>query len=162
MRNKFDLSSYEIENFSHEKNKEAIPAIEEKVALKVKNFASVSGKRLFINPNILSVTSFKIKDAVNRKFDFDIKSSFTDLDSVVIDIPAGYKPESIPKDVNISLPSAQYRSSIKLDQGKIIYTRFYTQSVARVPVSKAAELADFFEKKYKSDHSRIVFVKDTP
>lgn len=162
MRNKFDLSSYEVENFSHEKDKQTLPAIQEKVSLKVKNFASVSGKRLFINPNILSVTSFKIKDAANRKFDFDIKLSFTDLDSVVIDIPAGYKPESVPKDVNISLPSAQYRSSIKLDQGKIIYTRFYMQSVTRIPVSKTAEVTDFFDKKYKSDHSRIVFVKETP
>lgn len=162
MRNKFDLSSYEVDNYTHEKSKDALPAIQEKVSLKVKNFASVSGKRLFVNPNILSVTSFKIKDAANRKFDFDIQPSFTDLDSVVIDIPAGYKPESVPKDVNISLPSAQYRSSIKLDQGKIIYTRFYSQSATRIPVSKAAEVGDFFDKKYKSDHARIVFVKDTP
>lgn len=162
MRNKFELSSYEIENFAHEKTREALPAVQEKVSIKVNNFASVSGKRLFINPNVLSVSSFKIKDVTNRKFDFDIKLSYTDIDSVVIDIPAGYKPESVPKDVDISLSSAQYRSSIRLDQGKIIYTRFYTQSATRIPVSKAAELADFFDKKYKADRSRIVFVKDTP
>ena len=162
MRNKFDLPSYELTEFTHTAKPSFIPSIEEKLKLKVTHYGSVTGKRLFINPNILSVSSFKIKDAANRKYDFEIKTGFIDTDTVEIQIPAGYKPESVPSAVNISTAFSKYRSEVLLQTGKIIYIRQFEQRAGRIPAAGTKELADFFEKIYKSDHSRIVFIKDTP
>jgi hypothetical protein len=86
--------------------------------------------------------------------------AFTDYDTVHISIPAGYKPESVPSDIIINMPFGQYKSSVKLETGKIIYTRYYRQVSVKLPASEAKTLADFFEKIYKSDHSRIVFIKE--
>ncbi|RYY70601.1 MAG: DUF3857 domain-containing protein [Chitinophagaceae bacterium] len=160
MRNKFQLSSYDIKDFSHQKSKTKLPVITEKVTLAVKDFASVTGKRLFINPNVLSVSTFKIKNGGARKYDFDVSSAFTDLDSVVILIPAGYKAESLPKDVDLRMAHAAYKSSINIIPGKIIYTRLYTQNAAKIPAVKATELTNFFDNIYRADHARIVFVKE--
>ncbi len=162
MRNKFDLPSYELVEFTHSAKPTLIPSIEEKLKLKVTHYGSVTGKRLFINPNILSVSSFKIKDAANRKYDFEIKTGFIDTDTVEIQIPAGYKPESVPTALNISTNFSKYRSEILIQPNKVIYVRRYELQAGRIPAAKIKEMADFFDKVYKSDHSRIVFIKDTP
>lgn len=159
MRTKFNLS-YDIENYQHNRLAGKNPGIDESINLKVNHFASVSGKRLFINPNIASVSSFKLKDAASRKFDLEMDDPFTDFDTVRISIPKGFKPESIPSDVDIRTGNSHYTSTIEVKLDMILYTRYYTQMKARVPATKAKELADFFEKIYKADHSRIVFVKD--
>lgn len=159
IRTKFSLS-YDVDNFAHKQLEGNNPGIEENITLKVNHFASVSGKRLFINPNIVSVSSFRLKDAGSRKYDFDMQFPFTDVDTVQIDIPTGLKPESLPPDLNIRTAGMQYSSSVKIEDNKIYYTRFYKQEKLRIPAAKAQELADFFEKIYKADHARIVFVKD--
>jgi Domain of Unknown Function with PDB structure (DUF3857)/Transglutaminase-like superfamily len=157
---KFDLPSYQVNNYTHQELFSRLPLITEQVSLTAKDYASVSGKRVFINPNILSVSTFKIKNAAARKYDFEMNYAFTDYDTVHITIPEGYKPESIPSDVSINLPFAQYKSSVKIETGKIIYTRYYKQASAKLPASEAPALAEFFEKIYKADHARIVFLKE--
>ncbi|MBC7937839.1 MAG: DUF3857 domain-containing protein [Rhizobacter sp.] len=161
MKRKFDLPSYEVVDFSHSVNTAALPSIEEKVTLKVAHYASVTGKRLFVNPNLLSVSSFKIKDAANRKFDFEFKIPFIDTDSVEIEIPAGYKAEAVPTAVDIRSGTSIYKSSLKIAGQKIIFTRYYSQQPQRSSPANIKELADFFEKVYKADHSKIVFVKES-
>lgn len=159
MRTKFKLS-YNVDNYVHKIIADGKPGIDESINLKVSHYASVSGKRLFINPNIVSISSFKLKDAGNRTYDFEMDQPFTDFDTVFISIPKGFKPESVPADVNIQLPNAQFRSAIQIDKEQIIYTRYFTQQSARIPAAKAKELADFFDKIYRADHARIVFVKE--
>lgn len=160
MREKFDLPAYEIAEFSHASKPGNIPSIEEKLKLKVPHFGSVTGKRLFINPNILSVSSFKIKDAANRRYDFEMKTGFVDTDTVEIIIPAGYKPESVPPAVDIKTSFSQYKSSVSIQPGKILYIRYYQQQAGRIPAAGVKEIADFFDKIYKSDHSRVVLIKE--
>jgi hypothetical protein len=157
---KFDLPTYQINKYNHIESFARLPLITEEVSIIAKDYATVSGKRVFINPNILSVSKFKIRNAATRKFDFEMNFAFTDYDTVHISIPAGYKPESVPSDIIINMPFGQYKSSVKLETGKIIYTRYYRQVSVKLPASEAKTLADFFEKIYKSDHSRIVFIKE--
>ncbi len=161
MRHKFDLASYEVLDFSHKQQMQNIPSIEEKVKLKVPNYGSLTGKRIFINPNVLSVSSFKIKDAASRKFDFEFKIPFLDTDTVEIEIPSGYKAESLPLPINVSFGKSVYKSAIKIDGQKIIFTRYYRQEAQRIPPAEAKALADFFEKIYNADHAKIVFVKES-
>lgn len=162
MRDKFELPSYELVEFSHTAQPGFIPSINEKLKLKVTHYASVTGKRLFINPNILSVSSFKIKDAAKRKYDFEMKTGFVDTDTVEIQVPAGYKVESVPAAMDISTSFSNYKSVITIQPGKIIFTRYYNQQPGRIAADKVKELADFFEKIYKADHARVVFVKEAP
>ena len=156
---KFDLSTYQINKFNHLQSFTRLPVITEEISLIAKDYATVTGKRVFINPNILSVSTFKIRNAATRKYDFEMNNAFTDYDTVHINIPAGYTPESVPSDVSINMPFGQYKSSVKLETGKIIYTRYYRQVSGKLPASEAKTLAEFFERVYKADHSRIVFLK---
>ena len=160
VKTKFDLPNYEVQQFTHLETYNKLPIITEQVNFTAKNFASVSGKRLFISPNVLSVSNSRIRNAETRKYDIDLNFAFTDYDTVQINIPDGYSPESIPPNVSIEMPLARYQSSLKIESGKIFYTRHYQQRVGRLPAVTAQTMATFFEKIYKADHAKIVFVKE--
>ena len=160
MQTKFKLSSYSVSNYSHDIKNGMSPRIKETVELKVPNYGSVTGKRLFINPNMLSVSSFKLKDAAKRKTDLLFKTGFADSDTVEIDIPQGYIPESVPTGIEIKAGSSIYKTTLSIKPGKIIYTRYFSQEASRIPAAKTKEIADFFDKIYRADHSRIVFIKE--
>jgi hypothetical protein len=108
----------------------------------------------------LSVSQFKISNASTRKYDFDMQSAFTDFDTVSIVIPKGFIAESVPSDVSIEMPLAKYVSSVKVSGDKIFYTRYYKQVQGKMPASGAKNISEFFEKIYKADHAKIVFIKE--
>lgn len=160
MREKFNISSYEVQQFSFKESMDKLPCIEENISFTAKDYASVSGKRLFINPNVLSVSATKIKNPEGRKFDFELRYAFTDYDTVSIAIPKGYQPESIPADVTVKMPLGEFRSAVKISAGNILYTRYCMITNGRMPATDAKVVAEFFDKIYRSDHAKIVFVKD--
>ncbi len=162
MKTKFDLASYELETFSHQEKLTRVPSINEAVQLKAKNYASSSGKRLFIAPNVGSVSKFRIKNIATRKYDFEFSQSFTHLDTVTIEIPKGFEVESLPKEITLNAPLVKYHSAVKFRDGKIFYVREYVQQTGIVKTSEVKLLSDVFEKIFQADHARVVFVKQVP
>ena len=69
--------------------------------LYVSNYASITGKRLFILPNVMNRSGIKLKTDEERKYDIVLEHENRIIDSVEIKIPPGYTPESVPQDVKI-------------------------------------------------------------
>lgn len=162
LQTKLNLPSYTINKFDYTINKAApLPVITEMIDLTANNYCAVSGKRLFINPNILNLFLAKIKDAATRKFDIKLSDAFIEIDSVEINIPAGYKPESIPDNALIVNKFGSYKTNIILTAGKIIYIRELQQNGGRYPAADAVGLADYFNSVVVADSTRLVFVHET-
>ncbi len=123
------------------------------------NYASVSGKRLFVMPDILSKNRIKLTALEQRKYDIDHSSSFMDIDTISIQMPSGYNIEAMPKDVTINNKFGDHEIHFKIDDQKINCTRLYKRSEGRFPPSDYAELVKFYDDMYKADRSRIVFIK---
>ncbi len=83
------------------KNKSTLPAIDESLDITVSNYATITGKRLFIIPNIMTRTHRKLAADTERKYDLELGYEYKDIDSVEIEIPAGYETESMPADVTV-------------------------------------------------------------
>lgn len=161
VKTKFNIApSYDVTKFSHETGMDVLPFINETIQVTARSYASVSGKRMFITPNITSISYIKISDAATRKYDFNLSFAFTDFDTVKISIPAGYKPESMPTPVSLKMPLAEYTSAVKIEGGQIIYTRYYKQTTGSIKATDINIAAQFFDKIYKADRARIVFVKE--
>jgi len=162
VQSKFRIApSYGVAKFSHTTGMNSLPFIDESIHINARSYASVSGKRMFIAPNITAVSSIKISDAGSRKFDFNLGFAFVDIDTVKITIPAGYKPESTPSSVSVKMPLATYSSSVKIESGQILFTRYYKQTTGSIKAADIAVAAQFFDKIYKADRAKIVFVKET-
>jgi hypothetical protein len=159
LEEELEFATYTVDNFSYKENKNILPSIEEDLSLSVDHYATISGKRLFITPNIMTRSSRKLKSGEERKFDIDLDMEYTDTDRVEIEIPPGYKPESVPADVFIESKFGKYKASILMDQNKIIYTRSIEQFSGNFPKTDYPAMLKFYDDIYKSDRNKLVFVK---
>jgi len=159
LKSEIDLPTYDITKFNYTQQKDVIPSINESLELNASNYAQVSGRRLFIAPDILTRSSTKLKQEEERKLDVKLYNEYTDIDSVEIKIPAGYQPEAIPQDMKIQTKFGKYSSSIKVMPDKILYYRNREQYSGTFPPSDYNELVKFYEQIYKADRAKIVLVK---
>ncbi len=160
LSNSISLASYDIDNFNYETQVSAIPDIKETLEISATHFATITGKRLFVLPNIFSRTELKLTEDTARKYDFVFENAARDSDYTEIVLPAGYKLESSFAPVSLTTPFAMYESSCTLADGKIIYRRVFEQYPARIPASDQAAVIEFFQEVYKTDRARMVLVKE--
>lgn len=159
LKKDIDLPDYDVTTFNYEEKKAEKPAIDESLEIVANNYASMSGKRMFVMPNILSRNIVKLKAEDQRKYDIEYAFSFTDTDTISIKIPSGYNIESMPKDVVMNNKFGSYEIHFKVDGDSIGCTRLYKRSEGRFPPADYTELVKFYESMYKADRSRIVFIK---
>ena len=157
----FHLPTYKVDKSHYEEQKGTIPKVREYLHVVSPGYANVSGKRLFINPDLFDKSNTRLPADSIRRYDFVVKEAFTDIDSITIKIPPGYQPESVPQEIAIDSKFGKYKASVKVSADKIVYYRLQEESVNRFPPSDYAALVRFYEQMYKADHNRIVLVKSS-
>ncbi|HVW59872.1 MAG TPA: DUF3857 domain-containing protein [Puia sp.] len=155
----FHLPTYKIDKSRYEEQKGALPVIKEYLHVVSPNYAGVTGRRLFIEPNLFDRNTYRLPQDSVRHYDFVDDRAFRDIDSITILIPEGYQPESIPSEVHIDNKFGRYSASVKVLPDKILYYRTREERFARFPPSDYAALVKFYELMYKTDHTHIVLVK---
>ena len=160
LKEEIELATYDIKSYDYKEEKNAIPAINETLDLVASKYATVSGKRFFVIPNIITRTNRKLKPDEDRKYDIVLNKEFKDIDTTEIKIPAGYTPEAVPQDVKIESKFGKYSASVKLSGDKITYHRSYEHYSGRFPAKDYAELVKFYEAIYKADRNKVVLVKN--
>jgi len=159
LKKTIDLPDYDVLQFNYAQTKTEKPFIDEQLKLVANNYASVSRKRLFVTPNVLSRNGIKLNTTDERKYDIDYPFSFIDIDTATLSIPDGYNIEAMPKDISINNKFGAYEIHFSVNGQKINFTRSYKRSEGRFPPSDYAELVKFYDDMFKADRSRIVFVK---
>ncbi len=159
LQKKLDFATYELDAFDYKENKSTSPEVDEKLDLYVSNYANITGKRLFITPNVMSRSNMKLKPDAERKFDVVLHDEYKHVDSVEIDIPRGYEIESSYQPVNIETRFGKYSSAAKLIDNRIFYYRVQEQYSGTFPAKDYADLVRYYDAIYKADRSKIVLVK---
>jgi hypothetical protein len=158
LNEQLNLSTYDVMSFNYQEDKAQVPRIDEQLDISVSNYATASGKRLFIYPNLLNRNATRVPDE-ERVYDFVFDYEFRDVDSIEFDLPEGYVLETMPKDVSLKTKYGIYTSSVKLEGNKLYYLRTREQYAGQFPAKEKEDLAAYFETIYKSDRSRVVLVK---
>jgi hypothetical protein len=154
-----EFATYTVNSFDYKEKKGMLPEIEEKLNVSVDHYATISGKRLFIVPSVMTRSHRKLKSEEERKYDIDLDFEYTDIDKVEIEIPVGYKPESIPKDAIVESKFGKYSATVKFDQNKIIYTRSMQQFSGLFPKTDYIDMVKFYDAIYKADRNKLVFLR---
>lgn len=158
LSNTISLPSYEIKDFKYNPVLSEVPELTEELDISAESFANVSGKRIFITPNVFSRSGLNMKADTSRQIGFTFNSSYHDSDYTEIILPPGYTIESDVKPVSLSTPFGKYEISCKLEENKILYKRTMEQYESKLPVEYQAQVVDFFNQVYKGDRARMVLV----
>jgi hypothetical protein len=153
------LPTYKVEKNEYSEIRGKIPAMDEFLQISSQNYAAVTGKRLFITPNIFNRHSRLINDKP-RRMDIRLKYNWRDVDSIHIKIPDGYAPESVPKDLSLTNRFGKYSISYKVSGNQITLIRTDEEYAGKFPASEYTQFSDFYGAMNKADAARIVLVKN--
>lgn len=153
------LPSYEIKNFDYNMKYASQPELQEQLHIAATHFVTMSGRRIFVTPNIFTRSGLQMKVEESRSADFVFHNSFHDLDYVEISLPEGYRIESAIRPVSIQTPFLKYEMSCVLEGNKIIYRRTFEQCETRLPAERQQEVVRSYNDIFKADRARLVLVK---
>ena len=159
LNEELNLPTYKVDKTNYTEKKDLIPEVQEELHIKAQNYASVSGKRLFVKPNLFNKVGRKYNTDDKRQFDIEYTYSFHDIDSINIKIPDGYKAEAVPKDLNLNSKFGSYKIEFKISDNNINVVRDYARSAGRFPPSDYTDFAKFVNDIFKADRSQVVLVK---
>jgi len=155
----FDLATYDVNGFDYKETKSIHPFVDESLDISISNYATITGKRLFIQPNIMTRSNRTLKTDEERKYEIVLKKEFNDVDTVEIELPRGYEPEVLPQDVSISSEFGSYSCAVKLKDNKIYYYRDLKQFSGNFPAKDYESMVKYYDAVYKADRNKAVFVK---
>ena len=153
------LPTYKVEKIEYKETKKALPVIDELLKITSPGYATVTGRRLFIVPNIFNKED-RLPVNLNRHLDIVFRSSYIDIDSVFIKVPQGFGIESLPKDVALKNKFGSYSISFKVFENTITMIRNRRQDEAVFSAADYVALVEFFDTMAKADRSKMVLVKN--
>jgi hypothetical protein len=159
LNEEINLPSYSIESSDYKEHKGRIPAVDEYLKIVAPNYASITGKRLFVQPNLVNKAGDKLSTEEPRKFPMRFTYSYRDVDTIHIAIPEGYTVESMPKDVTLSSRWGKYSIVFKTSGSSIDVLRLSERYEGTYPANEYTSFAKYAEDIYKADRSKIVLVK---
>jgi transglutaminase-like putative cysteine protease len=160
LKNSLSLPSYDVNKFECKELTAHLPAIDELLEINARNYAGISGKRMFLVPNLLNRSIPQLEQNGPRQSDILKRVSFRDADTVRITVPEGYTPESVPKPVNLQSDFGTYSAHITVMGNKIIYIRNITIKEGLFPATSYPMLEAFYGAINKADRTRMVLVKN--
>jgi transglutaminase-like putative cysteine protease len=155
----YDVPGVVFNSMSFTVSGDRIPVIEEKVTADIPRFSTVSGTRMFISMNRFLDTPGKGKRDDHRKYDFIISRPFIDTDTVIVEIPSGYKIENIPLPAELKTPFGRLKSEVKTDRQTLTLYRYSVLEKGRYPANQYNDFVEFMHQVTKQDERKVVIVK---
>lgn len=156
-----EIPNFNINRFSITEIKNKIPSAVINLDLTLPRYASVSGKRLFISPNLMNKVSSIPPKIGERKTDVVLKNNYLDLDTIKFSFPENLYPEFLPEAIKINSKFGEYEASFQFDAGKVTYIRRMKMWKGRFPKETYNELVDFYKSVSKADNIKLVFLNKT-
>lgn len=152
------LPTYTVNKFNYIETKGRVPVIKETLDITAQSYATITGKRMFIVPNLFTKAD-KLDESKTRTYDVVYRSAYHEIDSIEIKIPKGFKIEMMPKNIDISNKFGKYKMTYSFNNDAIKTIRYYEQNTNRFPASEYINLANFYNEMFKSDRAKIVLTK---
>lgn len=155
------IPSFDVAAFKMVNKKDRIPSAVVSADLKLQRFATVSGKRLFLTPNLMNRSTFLPEKLESRKTKVVTRSAYIDIDTIQYHLPEGIYPEYLPAPVKITSRFGEYEINYILNEGNLIYVRKLKMNKGEYPAESYNELLDFYRGLNKADNAKVVFLSKT-
>jgi hypothetical protein len=156
-----NIPAFDVNSFSFKNIKTRIPSAIVRLDLTLNRFATVSGKRLFLTPNLMNKSTYIPTKTDSRKNKVVLINAYTHLDTINYFISDKIYPENLPEPVKIQSRFGEYECSFKLEQGRVVYIRKFVRKNGEFPAEAYSELVDFYKAINKADNTKMVFLTKT-
>lgn len=161
LEDNIDIPSFDIKSFSIKNIKDKNPSAVVTADLIMDRYAAVTGKRIFLTPNLMNRNSFIPEKIEARKTDIVETMGYVDLDTIRYELPEGIYPEFLPEDILIESRFGMYEAHFVIEQGRLTYTRKIQINKGTFPASSYQEMIDFYRGVAKADNTKLVFISKT-
>lgn len=149
--NNLNILSHNITN-----NKENF-VFTEKLELNADGYASKSGNRLIIMPNLFNRVTDIPARYEERKSDFKLERGYKDVDEFIINLPEGVEVEAMSEGNKISSKFGLYQCKLeKIDDNQLKYSRSLTINKGEYTKEDYTSFRDFKKQIVKQDKTKIV------
>ncbi|MCO5270107.1 MAG: DUF3857 domain-containing protein [Cyclobacteriaceae bacterium] len=155
------IPSFRMENFNFENLSPGKPKVVMDYSLSADRVASISGKRLFLAPNLLGKMPIKYSSPEDRKTDVLVQESIVEYDTIEFSMPEGFYPEFIPEMKSYSNQFGEYKVEYAFSEGRLVYYRKFVLNRGRYGKDKYAALCAFNKEVSRSDNTKIVLLNKT-
>ncbi len=123
-------------------------------------YASKAGKRLFIPLNAVSPLETIPEKMEQRRYPIRIDEAFTEVDTIVFQLPEGFQVESMPEEpVIVESTFGRYEAKVEKQGGKLAYARRFQLRGSTLPAEQYEAFRSFFQEVAKADKAMVVLVE---
>lgn len=155
------IPAFDVSDFKMINNKDVIPSAIVNTDLVLKRFATVSGKRIFLTPNLMNRSTYIPEKLESRKTNVVVRMPFLELDTIRYHLPEGIYPEFLPEPTKFNSRFGEYEATCTVDQGNLIYIRKLKMNKGEFLPESYKEFSEFFKTINKADNTKIVFMSKT-
>ena len=152
--NNFKINSHHFEGLEKD-DREA----KYQLNLTVKDYASSTAKRLFVPVNKFNEWNLHIPEDEVRINEIHLPFKFSEMDSVIFELPEGFIVESLPKNSDLKKEFGSYQTNYTIADNKVIFKRELIINQPELPKEKYSDFKDFFNTVNKNDRAQLVVVK---
>ena len=115
---------------------------------------------VYLNPNIMNRDE-TAKDFVQpvRIFPIMFDQVRTDVDSVLISLPASHELTGLPQPVNLKYDFGEFSAGYEIHDDRLIYNRVLKIKELLIPQSRYSDVKSFFNRIREQDEKFIVIMK---
>ncbi|HEY5917510.1 MAG TPA: hypothetical protein VIU13_08925, partial [Chryseolinea sp.] len=155
------IPNFDVTSFVMIDKKDKIPSATVKAELDLRRFATVSGKRIFLTPNLMNRSAFIPEKLETRRTNVVLKSAYSHVDTISYRLPEGIYPEFMPPPAKLTSRFGEYEATFTLDQDNLIYIRKLKVNKGEFPAESYNELVEFYRNVNKADNTKMVFLSKT-
>jgi len=161
IRENTSIPAFDINSFSIGSSKSRNPMAVVSLDLTLNRLASVSGKRLFLTPNLMNRSTYVPEKIEKRKTNVVIKKGYVDFDTIRYHLPQEIYPEFVHEPVTISSRFGEYKATFTVDPGGLVYIRKIVMRKGEFPAESYPELIEFYRNINKADNIKLPFLNKT-
>jgi Domain of Unknown Function with PDB structure (DUF3857) len=127
--------------------------------LTMSSYSTRSGKRLFVPLTKADPVRPSLPADEHRTLDLHIARCYTTLDTMILHLPAGYRPESVPSSKKMETAFGSYELSVQVQENTLTVIRHAVLHPVEVPAARYNEVRQFYTDLSKADAAQLVLVK---